>query len=133
MSRTVLSQHQTFWLDHIKAWSSSGLSMREYADRHGFDAQEFYRWKRHLKTRGVLPEHPERCAATEQSEPFIRAAISPAVSSPPPQSQGGVCAARISLANGITIEVPSGIAPDALGALIHAAMHVGAERGDLSS
>ena len=73
MAWPLLSQQQQYWLAHVQGCASSGLSMRDYADRHGFEAQEFYCWKRHLKTLGVLsaPAYSEACAADHEAGPFI--------------------------------------------------------------
>ena len=110
MAWPLLSQQQQYWLAHVQGCASSGLSMCDYADRHGFEAQEFYRRKRQLKVLGVLPKQPEVCASVQGSESFIRAAISPPERPQSSPSQHDPCRARISLANGITIDVPSGIA-----------------------
>lgn len=133
MAGNGLTQQQRFWLDHVKGCTSSGLSMRDYADRHGFDVQQFYSWKSQLKTLGVLPEQATARAAKQRSEPsFIRASVcGRGLAAGPLQSsdlQSRSCAVRINLANGIMIEVPAGFAPDALGALIGAAMRLDADK-----
>ena len=108
--------------------------MRAYADRHGFDVQQFYSWKSQLKALGVLPDRAASGTSDQRSgTSFIRASVSShrglsAVPLAPSDPQSRVCAARISLANGITIEVPAGFAPDALGALISAAMGLDRKR-----
>ena len=48
---------------------------------------------------------------------------------PESAGQGRSFSARVILANGVTIDVPAGIAPDALGAFIHAAMQIAARKG----
>ena len=130
MRNNRLSKQQQFWFDHIKGCASSDLSMREYADRHGFDAQQFYSWKNKLKALGVLSDQAATCVADQRSElSFIRASVLPVgplqASEPRCQSYS----ARLSLANGITIEIPAGFAPEALVTLIGAAMQLDAGKG----
>lgn len=125
MAGNGLTQQQQFWLDRVKGCMSSGLSMRDYADRHGFDAQQFYGWKGKLRALGVLPDRVATCASGQRSgSSFIRASVQSAEPLQPSDPQNRSCAARISLANGIVIEVPAGFAPDAVSALIAAAMRL---------
>lgn len=132
MAQRGLTKKQRVWLGHIKACASSGLSMRAYAERHGFDVQRFYVWKSQLKQLGLV----DAVAAVEDNNidgsahapsPLIRAQV---VSQPSDKvrPQPSFCAARITLANGITIDVPSGFAPEAIGHLVGAAMRVGEPR-----
>ena len=99
--------------------------MRAYADRHGLNVQRFYVWKSQLKQLGVLAHDQAMPNDIDQPlqptvSPLIRAKI---VSRPSvkDQRQSTMCAARVTLANGITIEVPPGVAPEALAQLIAAA------------
>ena len=99
--------------------------MRAYADLHGFDVQRFYVWKSQLKQLGVLAKDLAMPNDIDEPpppalSPLIRAKI---VSRPSveDQRQSTMCAARVTLANGITIEVPPGVAPEALGRLIASA------------
>ena len=136
MARAGLTAKQKFWFDHIESCASSGISPRAYADYHGFDVQKFYCWKNKLKTLGVLPEdvspvgsthnsavRVDTCSPDQRSAAFVRAALMP-TSGPPKWSEFRSCDVRISLANGITIDAPKGIAADELSALIHAAMQI---------
>ena len=125
MAGRGLTEKQRIWLRHIEDCATAGLSMREYADRHELDVQRFYVWKSQLKQLGVLAHDLSRQNDIDQSpsatlSPLIRAKI---VSRPSveDQRQSTMCPARVTLANGITIEVPPGVAPEALGRLIVAA------------
>ena len=134
--RDGLTEKQRFWLDQIESCEASGMSTRAYADHHGLDVQQFYGWKNKLKTLGVLSESGsagpaqspaarlEAPRAKQRSACFIRADIMPASASPDSSS-----AARIILANGITIDAPEGIKADALGTLIVAAQQVATVKG----
>mgnify|MGYP001804487314 CR=1 FL=1 len=139
MAQDGLTEKQQFWLFHVESFmsSGSGLSMRDYADHNDLDVKQFYFWKRQLKALGLpcedskkvsrtksRPSRIEMCAADQRSTPFIRATIRPANKGAQSEPQEPSCAARIILTNGIRIDIPEGIAPDALGALICAAMQV---------
>ena len=99
--------------------------MRAYADRHGLDVQRFYVWKSQLKQLGVLAHDLASQNDIDQPpqpalSPLIRAQVV-SRSSVEDQWQPTMCSARVTLANGITIDVPPGVAPEALGRLIVAA------------
>ena len=99
--------------------------MRAYADRHGLDVQRFYVWKSQLKQLGVLAHDLSEQNDIDQPlpsvfSPLIRAQVV-SRSSVEDQRQSTLCAARVTLANGIAIEVPAGVAPEALGRLIASA------------
>jgi hypothetical protein len=128
MAGRGLTEKQRVWLKHVDDCAVSGVSMRAYADLHGLDVQRFYVWKSQLKQLGVLAHDLSRQNDIDQSpsatlSPLIRAKI---VSRPSveDQRQSTMCPARVTLANGITIEVPPGVAPEALGRLIVAACAV---------
>ena len=128
MAGRGLTEKQRVWLKHVDDCAASGVSMRAYADRHGLDVQRFYVWKSQLKQLGVLAHDQAMPNDIDQTlqptvSPLIRAKI---VSRPSvkDQRQSTMCPARVTLANGITIEVPPGVAPEALGRLIVAACAV---------
>ena len=142
--RDGLTEKQRFWLDHVESCGSSDVTMRAYSAQHELELQHFYYWKKQLKALGVLSEHglkagrSKRAADRKQAyaldqprSPFLRAAVIPAASHLPSESEerNHACGARILLANGITMDVPADIAPDALGALINTAMQVSAAKG----
>jgi hypothetical protein len=125
MAGRGLTEKQRIWLKHVDDCAASGVSMRAYADRHGLDVQRFYVWKSQLKQLGVLAHDRAKPNDIDQLpqpalSPLIRAQV---VSRPSveDQRQSTMCAARVTLANGITIEIPPGVAPEALGRLIVAA------------
>jgi hypothetical protein len=122
MNTRDLSDKQRIWLKHVEGCALAGVSMRAYADRHGLDVQRFYVWKSQLKQLGVLGERDDQPLPPAPS-PLIRAQV---VSQPSRTGhrQAAMCAARIALDNGITIEVPAGLAPQALCRLIGAAMRL---------
>jgi len=98
--------------------------MRAYAERHGLSLQSFYCWKGQLKKRGLLTGASSSTGGNAFAPISFSASCAPDTTSRP--------SARISLANGITIEVPAGVSPEALGRLIGAAMAVPASDGSRS-
>ena len=125
MAGRGLTEKQRVWLKHVDDCAAAWVSMRAYADRHGLDVQRFYVWKSQLKQLGVLAHDLAIPNDIDQPlqpalSPLIRAQV---VSRPSGenQRQPTMCAARVTLANGIAIEVPPGVAPEALGRLIVAA------------
>jgi transposase-like protein len=112
MADRGLTSTQRFWLEHVEACEAAGVSMKAYAERHGLSLQSFYCWKGQLKKRGQLSPRPSSTDAN---------AIMPVALVASPEPRPG---ARISLATGITIEVPSCVSPEALVRLIGAAMDV---------
>jgi len=155
--RDELTAKQRFWFDHVESCASSGITMRAYSAQHGLDIQHFYYWKKQLKALGVLSSSSEAvgqaknfsdnglkagrskgsvdrrqtCTLDQPRGPFLRATVVPPVEQPSSERevQNCPCGARIILANGIAIDVPAGLAPDALGALIHTVMQVSAAKG----
>ena len=120
-----LTEKQRTWLEHVERCAATGVSMRAYAERHGLDVQRFYVWKSQLKQLGLLAHDLAMPNDIGQPpppapSPLIRAQVV-SRSSVEDQRQSTMCAARVTLANGIAIEVPPGVAPEALGRLIVAA------------
>ena len=137
--RDGLTDKQRFWLEHIESCASLGVTMRAYSEQHGLDLQHFYSWKKQLKALGVLSENGlkagrskrradrrQTCALDQPPAPFVRAAVfsTDAQSLCESLEREHSCGARIILANGITIDVPAGIAADGLGALIVVAQQI---------
>ena len=125
MAGRRLTEKQRIWLTHVERCTATGVSMRAYADQHGLDVQRFYVWKSQLKQLGVLAHDLAMPNDIDQPpppalSPLIRAQVV-SRSSVEDQRQSTMCAARVTLANGIAIEVPPGVAPEALGRLIVAA------------
>jgi hypothetical protein len=46
---------RAFWLQHLREWSASGEHLSAYAQRHGLDVDEGYRWTRTLRRAGLWP------------------------------------------------------------------------------
>ena len=50
-----LTEHQRYWLEHVRACESSGKRITEYAADHGLAVRAMYDGKRALVKKGVLP------------------------------------------------------------------------------
>ena len=51
----VLTKHQRYWLEKIRACEASGKSVTAYATEHGFQVRAMYDAKKILVRKGVLP------------------------------------------------------------------------------
>ena len=49
------SRGRQFWVEHVNAWSTSGLSQAEYCRQYNLPKGNFYNWKLKLKSRTVIP------------------------------------------------------------------------------
>jgi hypothetical protein len=56
MPRPADPRKQQHWLQHIRRWQRSYLSVRDYCERHHLGEASFYAWKRVLQQRGLLGE-----------------------------------------------------------------------------
>jgi hypothetical protein len=51
----ALTDHQRYWLNHVRACEVSGKRITEYAAEHGLGVRAMYDGKRALVKKGVLP------------------------------------------------------------------------------
>ena len=49
---------QERWLDLIRRWQGSQITIREFCERHQVSEASFFSWRRVLKQRGLLNETP---------------------------------------------------------------------------
>lgn len=89
MAKAELTEKQRIWHQHLQACTTAGLSMKDYAEQHGLKLQRFYYWKKYLKQLGV--------AAPESSARFVKAVRR--------ETHSGAGKIRISLSNGVSIEI----------------------------
>ena len=54
--RAELTELQSEWLGHVRAWEQSGVSLKSYAEHAGVDHRRLYRFKRILTDKGVYRE-----------------------------------------------------------------------------
>lgn len=90
-------QKRTFWQNHIDCWQGSGQSQTAYCKQHGLKLANFGYWR-------------TRLSKTQRSHKFIPVDLEPNVQ------------ARVSLPNGIRLEVPVHTLADVLPLLSRAAL-----------
>ena len=56
MARHPDANKQRRWLDLIRLWRRSQLTVREFCDNHRLSEPSFYAWRRLLRERGLLSE-----------------------------------------------------------------------------
>jgi len=101
-----LTQHQRRWLERIRAWEASGMTISAYAAEHGWDVRAMYGARKVLKRKGVLGggAHPVR---------FQRARI---VASD--GVNGGEMSWRIALPNGVAVSFSGPVDAGSLSAVV---------------
>ena len=99
-----LTEHQRFWLNHVRACEASGKRITEYATEHGLGVRAMYDGKRALVKKGVLP----RTHATR----FQRARVLDPVAG----SEW-----RIQLPNGVSVAFSGSVDTATLTTVLHAA------------
>lgn len=104
MAQTVsLTKKQTYWLRHVQACDSAGMTMRGYAEANGLKVADFYSWKKSLRSKGLLAP-----GAKPSPSLFKRAQVM--------ASGGGLC--RLLLPSGLTLEFEPGTDPRWLAELL---------------
>jgi transposase len=58
MARPPDAGKQRHWLDLMRRWQQSQLSVRAFCERLGLREANFYLWRRRLRQRGLLPMPP---------------------------------------------------------------------------
>jgi transposase len=96
----VFEDRQQFWRDHVAGWTSSGLSLRLYSERHGLKAGTLGYWNSRLKAQAA--DAPASSAGPEAAATFLAVHVAePTVSVPEPRDEGielvlpGGCVVRI--------------------------------------
>src|SRR4051794_37017591 len=70
------SGKERLWLERIRRWQPSRLSVRAYCQRRGFSEPCFYAWRRRLRQRGLLEELPAPSAEPAAATPaFVKVAV----------------------------------------------------------
>lgn len=67
--RAELTELQSEWLEHVRAWERSGLRLTTYARREGLDHRRLFRFRRLLADKGVYRE------GESVSQRFVRAQV----------------------------------------------------------
>jgi hypothetical protein len=67
-----LTEHQRYWLKHVRACEASGKRITEYAMDHGLGVRAMYDGKRAQVKKGVLPRtHTTRFQRAQVIDPVI--------------------------------------------------------------
>ena len=66
---------QQFWLDHIEAADSSGLSIAQYAKQHDIKAQKLYHWRSVIKSRSTSVSTKDTFTRVVTSTPLPSARV----------------------------------------------------------
>ena len=56
MPRPADPRKQQVWLQHVRRWQRSRLTVCDYCDCHQLSVASFYSWKRTLQQRGLLTD-----------------------------------------------------------------------------
>jgi hypothetical protein len=68
MPRPADPRTQQRWLQHIRHWQRSHLSVRDYCNRLELSEASFYSWKRALQQRGLLADTAPRGTRSSRAE-----------------------------------------------------------------
>jgi transposase len=66
MARRPDASKQRRWLELMRLWRQSQLTIREFCDRHRLSEPNFYVWRRVLRERGLIQDRP---ASPRPSQP----------------------------------------------------------------
>jgi transposase-like protein len=111
MAQHSPSDKERLWLERIRRWQPSRLSVREYCERRGFSEPSFYAWRRVLRQRGLLEDGPALQAEPAAATPAFLKVTLKADAPVPPAIDLVVGAERI-------VRVRPGFDPDLLRQLL---------------
>ena len=103
-----LTEHQRFWLNHVRACEASGKRITEYAAEHGLGVRAMYDGKRALVKKGVLPRtHATRFQRAQMVDPVVSSEW------------------RIQLPNGVAVAFVGSVDAGALATVLNTAASLG--------
>jgi transposase len=83
MARQPDASKQQRWLDLMRRWQQSRLTVCAFCARHGLAQASFYLWRRVLRDRGLLHEQPTRLRLAPPTPPppaFVKLTVDAAPS-----------------------------------------------------
>jgi transposase-like protein len=111
MAQQSLSGKQRHWLDLIRLWQQSKLSVRAFCRRHRLSEPSFYCWRRTLQQRGLIGKLPAEDAVKSEAPAFLQVAVDPAAAVAPRSIE-------VVLANGRRLRVRPGFDANTLRQLL---------------
>ena len=99
---------QQYWLEHLRACTTTGQSMSAYARQHGLNRYAFQSGKSQLVRLGLWPAAP---TAAREDSGFVRIEVSPPESSP---------GHRLHLGGGLMLELAEHSEPSWIAQLLRA-------------
>ena len=76
MARQRNSAKECRWLELIRLWQQSGLSVRAFCQRHQLGEPRFYVWRRVLRQRGLMDRKSVAAARRGATTPtFVKVAV----------------------------------------------------------
>lgn len=87
MARQPDAGKQQRWLDLMRRWQASRLTVRDFCDCYGVSVANFYLWRRMLRQRGLLHDEaaPTQPARQSPARPaFVQLAVDGQAATPAP-------------------------------------------------
>ena len=110
MARQPDASKQRRWLELVRLWQQSQLTVSEFCERHRLSEHSFYSWRRVLRQRGVLQDPSTRQAPTPAA--FVKLTL--AAEPEPP----AVSPVELVLSNQRLLRLLPGFDPDMLRELV---------------
>lgn len=111
---------ESFWLNHIRRWLKSKIGVRDYCDHHRLAEGSFYRWRRTLALRGLVP-WKNSATATSATPAFVSvqvATLTSSTASSTAMRSSASSALEVVLGNGRVVRVPTGFDAETLRRLV---------------
>jgi transposase-like protein len=75
MAQQMNSGKQRHWLDLVRHWQESQLSVRAFCRRHRLSEPSFYCWRRTLRQRGLIGKESANDAVTTEAPTFVQVTV----------------------------------------------------------
>src|ERR1700683_3541575 len=111
MAQRSISGKQRHWLDLIRLWQQSKLSVRAFCRRHRLSEPSFYCWRRTLRQRGLIAEEPARLVTPREAPAFVQVTVNDTPAMPK--------SIEVILAKGRRLRVRPGFDANTLRQLLH--------------